>query len=85
MKRRAKRYTIRGVPADLDRRLRETAQEREMSLNALVLEYLMRAARLPGEDGRYHDLDHLIGKWQDDPAFDAVLQDQRKIDGEMWT
>ncbi len=83
-KRRTKQYTIRQVPAELDRRLRKLARQQGKSLNAFVVECLARQADLSPEPVRYHDLDHLIGKWVHDEEFEAALQDQRRIDEEMW-
>lgn len=84
MKKNAVQYTVRQVPCELDRRLRKLAKQRGMSLNAFVVECLSREADLSPEQPRYHDLDHLIGKLVYDEELEAALQDQRKIDEEMW-
>lgn len=52
-------YTIRGVPKELDERLRQEARERGESLNTLVVETLAQA-KLPSSEPR-HDLDWFIG------------------------
>jgi len=31
-----------------------------------------------------YDLDFLFGSWVDDPNVDEALEDQRKIDPELW-
>jgi len=36
------------------------------------------------DEPRYHDLDHFIGTWEEDPEFDRALEDQRQIDEELW-
>lgn len=77
-------YTIRQIPRELDRRLRKLAKQQGKSLNAFLVECLAREADLAPEPVRYHDLDHLFGTWQEDPEFDAVLKEQRKIDEDMW-
>ena len=30
------------------------------------------------------DLDHLIGTWQEDPAFDLAIADFGRIDEDVW-
>jgi hypothetical protein len=84
MDKKTAQYTIRKVPAELDRRLRKLARQRGKSLNAFVVECLAREADTAPEQPRYHDLDHLIGTWQEDPQFDAILKQQRKIDKDLW-
>jgi hypothetical protein len=32
----------------------------------------------------HHDLDDLIGTWQEDPAFDAAIADFERVDEEVW-
>jgi len=32
----------------------------------------------------FDDLDHLVGKWEEDPGFDAALAAQDLVDEEMW-
>ena len=78
-----KQYTIRNVPAAVDRALRKLAQANGKSLNETALEALGRAT---GVDApiRHHDLDHLIGKWVEDPEFDRAIAEQDVIDEELW-
>lgn len=80
MEKSATQYTIRKIPRELDRRLKKLARQKELSLNSFIVECLTREADLAPLKKTYHDLDHLCGKWKDDPEFDAILQDQRKID-----
>lgn len=84
MQKNAKQYTVRQIPRELDRRLRNLARQRGMSLNAFIVESLARQADLAPEQARYHDLDDLIGKWVHDDELEAALQDQRRIDEDMW-
>lgn len=74
-------YTIRGVPPEVDAALRRKAQQRQQSLNRVVLDELTRAVI-----GRpiKADFSDLVGKWTPDPAFDEVLAAQRQIDPEKW-
>ncbi len=79
-----KQYTIRGVPLDVDRKLRQRAKGEGKSLNDVALEVLKEAAGMENGKRVYHDLDHLIGTWEHDPAFDEVIADHERIDEELW-
>jgi len=79
-----RQYTIRSVPVDVDRSLREQARRRNQSLNDVVLEALRRAAGVDGAERTYHDLDHLFGTLEPDPELDRILEEQRQIDPELW-
>jgi plasmid stability protein len=78
-------YTIRGVPAPVDRALRARARREGRSLNDVALEAL-RASIGESADARLHeDLDDLIGTWEEDPAFDAALREQGQVDEALWS
>jgi len=74
-------YTIRGVPPEVDRALRNKAAQLKVSLNQLVVDELTRTTI-----GRAHkaDFSGLVGQWTPDPAFDEVIASQRQIDWEKW-
>jgi hypothetical protein len=74
-------YTIRGVPREVDRVLRQRAARRRKSLNQVVLEELTRAT--VGR-ARKVDFSDVLGRWTPDPAFDEVLAAQRRIDPDKW-
>lgn len=74
-------YTIRGVPAEVDRELRRKARQRNQSLNQVVVEELTAATQ--GAKKRA-DFTSWLGGWVDDPAFDEALRAQRQIDWDMW-
>lgn len=80
---RSVQYTIRGVPLDVDQALRRKAQRRKISLNRLLTEELVRSTDIASEKP-HRSLRALAGQWKDDPEFDRVLADQRKIDRELW-
>ncbi len=78
-------YTVRNIPAKADAILRQKAHELKISLNEMLLRTILKeAGMMPGERKVYHDLDHFIGSWVEDPEFDAVIADHDKIDEEMW-
>jgi hypothetical protein len=83
-----KPITLRGVSPELERVLRRTAAETGESLNRVAIALLERGAGLARKPGRvrHHDLDHLAGTWSDGEAkaFDRALEQQRRVDPELW-
>ena len=88
-----KQATIRGIDGPLERRLREEAHRRGLSLNRTVLMLLRQATGLAktAEQGerrprRFTDLDHLAGTWSDAQAdeFDKAVEVFEQIDEELW-
>lgn len=64
-------YTIRGVPPELDQKLRDESRRTGRSINAIVVETLARV-KLP-KGPPYHDLDWFIGSSNfDDTEQDAL-------------
>jgi len=78
---RAAQYTIRGVPSEVDRALRQKAARRKLSLNQIILEELTQAT-IGG--GRKADFSDVTGGWIPDPAFDEIVAAQRQIDWDRW-
>lgn len=75
---RGLQYTIRDVPREMDKLLRERAVRESASLNAVVLDALKASSGLCDRKVEYHDLDALSGTWVDDPAFNEAM---RHFDG----
>jgi hypothetical protein len=76
--------TIRRVPERVKRLLQELAKREEKSLNQVSLEILERGLGLTSEEIVYHDLDDLAGTWVDDPEFDKAIEEQHRVDPELW-
>jgi plasmid stability protein len=76
-----KQYTIRGIPEEVDRALRQKAERQKRSLNQLIVEELTQAT-LGAK--RKTDLSDVTGAWVPDPAFDEILASQRQIDWDKW-
>lgn len=74
-------YTIRGVPGEVDRVLRQRAKQRGDSLNQVLIDELTRAT--VGHPKRA-DFTDLVGQWTPDPTFDEILASQRRIDPDKW-
>jgi plasmid stability protein len=77
-------YTIRNIPDYLDAALRCAAREQGKSLNDIAVEALVRGTGVSEHRIRQRDLSDILGTWQEDPAFDAAIADQDRIDEEMW-
>ena len=77
-------YTIRKLPARLDKLIRRRAKEEGKSLNTVAVEALMEAFGLRGSEPVRRDVSELVGTWVDDAAVDEALAAQRCIDEEMW-
>ena len=83
MSRQAKpvQYTIRGVPAEVDRALRQKAARRKESLNQLILDELTLSTIGHRQRADFSDL---VGRWTPDAGFDEILKSQRQIDWDKW-
>jgi hypothetical protein len=78
-------YTIRNVPGKVDEALRRKAAELGISLNEVLLLALRKDVGLSGGEAViHHDLDDVIGSWQEDPEFDAIIAEQDRVDEEKW-
>jgi hypothetical protein len=75
-------YTIRGIPPEVDKVLREKAARRGLSLNQAVVEELVGATVGRRKKADFSDL---VGKWTPDPGFDEIIASQRQvIDWDRW-
>jgi hypothetical protein len=78
-------YTVRSIPAHIDKALRRKARTGRMSLNEVLRAALIRDAEGTEVPERvYSDLDALAGSWIDDPSFDAAILAQDRVDEALW-
>ncbi len=77
-------YTIRSIPRHVDRALRERSTREGKSLNEVAIEALERGLDLEGHPVRRRDLGEIAGSWVRDREVDRALDDQRKIDPDLW-
>lgn len=81
MKEDAIRYTVRGVPSEVDRALRDRAARQNTSVNQVIIDELTKAMI-----GRPRaDFSDLVGRWVPDRTFDEIVESQRKIDPGDWS
>jgi hypothetical protein len=77
-------YTLDIVPDELDRALRARAAAERKSPEQAILDALARDLGMSSPASKRRDLSDIAGSWEDDPEFDAALEDQRRIDWELW-
>jgi hypothetical protein len=78
-------YTVRSVPAHVDKALRRKADRERKSLNEVLRSALIREAEGTGLPERvYTDLDDLAGSWVDVPGFDEAIEAQDRVDETLW-
>ena len=81
--------TLRNLPPELARKVRERARESGTSLTRAVVRLLEERLGLGQQQERpdgYDDLDGLAGKWSEKEAeeFDSALARQRSVDPDLW-
>jgi hypothetical protein len=77
-------YTLRRIPKKLDSALRSRAQKERKTLNQVTLDALAEALGLVEEPKKRRSVQDLVGAGRKDPELDAALEDQRRIDPELW-
>lgn len=81
--------TLRNLPPELGRIIRQRADEKGLSLNKAVIGFLQETIGPTGhekEKAIHDDLDALAGSWtkQEAKEFEKTLAAQRAIDVELW-
>lgn len=85
-----KQLTVRGFDKELERRLRDVAKTRGVSLNQAVLILLREGAGLeaPGRRANVvgHSLDDLIGSWSkaEETEFLRAISGLDEVDPALW-
>jgi len=82
-----RQITVRSVPEQLERELRECARREGVSLNRAVLRLLSRATGLDATRHRNRrDFSRIAGAWTAEQAaeFDRTMEGFEAIDEEMW-
>ena len=77
-------YTLRGIPSELDRNLRERAREEDKSLNEVAIAALAEGAGLGSDQIVRRDLGDIVGTWKKEAAVDAALAAQDVVDRSLW-
>ena len=77
-------YTLRNLPPQLDRVLRERAARENKSMDEVAIGAMLRGFALLGEPVGQRDLSDVAGTWQDDPLVTMGFDEQRRVDPELW-
>ena len=77
-------YTLRNVPGEVDRRLRERARQRGISLNEAALQALREATGVAGDAARSgvtaDRLAEVKGVWADEPWVNDYVETLQRMD-----
>jgi hypothetical protein len=83
-----KAITLRNIPPTVQKAIRAKARQKRISANRAVIELLQERLVVPqrGEDGLYHDLDHLIGSMSEEEAdeLQRFVMEQRETDKQFF-
>ncbi len=77
-------YTVRKVPAALDKAIRGKARAEGKSLNEVAVEALVQGLGLDGKSIPRRDLGDIAGTWTKDKAVEEALAAQDRVDADLW-
>ena len=77
-------YTVRDIPDDVNKALRDKARAKGKSINRSVVEALRHGLCLDTPMQKKRDLSDFIGKSKPDPDMDKALAEFNQIDWEDW-
>ena len=77
-------YTIRGIPAAIDKALRARAHAAGTSLNEAAIEAWAEGAGVSGSPRKRRDLGDIAATWRPDKAVESALAEQDQIDERLW-
>ena len=78
-------YTVRKIPAALDKAIRERARAEGKSINEVAVAALVQGLGLGSESVVRRDLGDIAGTWTNDKAVDKALAAQDRVDQDLWT
>ena len=77
-------YTLRNIPKTLDTALRRRARQERKTLNEVALAVMADGLGLLKEPTRRRSVQDILGAQAKDPELEAALDDQRRIDPDLW-
>ncbi|MBI3374117.1 MAG: hypothetical protein HY017_20520 [Betaproteobacteria bacterium] len=77
-------YTIRKIPAALDKVIRGRARAGGKSINEIAVAALVQGLGLGSESMVRRDLGDIAGTWTKDKAVDEALAAQDRVDPDLW-
>lgn len=83
-----KAITVRNIPPEVQKLIRERARKKKLSANRAVLDLLIEQtdASTKRSPRVHHELDELAGAWSEaeSRSFDEAVAIQRGIDEKLW-
>lgn len=77
-------YTVRKIPAALDKVIRGRARAEGKSINEVAVEALAQGLGLGSESVVRRDLSDIAGTWTKDRAVEEALAAQDRVDRDLW-
>ena len=77
-------YTLRNIPAALDKVIRGRARAEGKSINEVAVEALVQGLGLGRESVVRRDLGDIAGTWMKDKAVEEALAAQDRVDQDLW-
>jgi plasmid stability protein len=78
--------TLRNIPDDLERSIRDYSKKSGQSINKAVLELLRKGIGLPQEGNKQRDLSSISGTWsqKEFEEFENNIKVCEQIDEDIW-
>ena len=78
--------TLRNIPDDLERTIREYSKKNGQSINQTVLDFLRKGIGLPLEGNKQRDLSFISGTWsqKEFDEFEDNVKIFEQIDEDLW-
>ena len=77
-------YTVRGIPATLDKALRQRARAEGKSLNEIAVEALAEGLGFGKGGVARRDVSDIAGTWAKERAVERALAAQDRVDKALW-
>jgi hypothetical protein len=77
-------YSLRRVPDQLDKAIRDRARAEGKSLNEVALESLSRGLGFGAGEVAVRDVSDVVGTWLKDPAAEKAFAAQDRVDEDLW-
>lgn len=78
--------TLRNIPDDLERAIRDSSKKSGQSINKTVLDILRKGIGLPDEGNKHRDLSFVSGTWsqKEFEEFENNIKVCEQIDEDIW-
>lgn len=77
-------YTVRRIPAALDRAIRHRARAEGKSLNEVAVEALADGLGFRKGSVPRRDLTDIVGTWKKEAAVESAIAAQDEVDERLW-